>query len=186
MPMLARVFQAADAPVGGAKQGSHSPQTSPDSLRAHPTFAVVTGSPPDSPRPIVRAWGSRGRRFKSGRPDCFSNALGTNWEPNGNDHGWPPLGMRCGVRACAGALLPLTASVTPPRGDAGGPGAVKKRPVQAAWMVGCVGTALPNLPVLENQGGTAARRRGPTIAPGLRPWGGPGRRASALMPSARR
>jgi len=29
-------------------------------------------------------WGSRGRRFKSGRPDCFSNASGTDWEPNGN------------------------------------------------------------------------------------------------------
>jgi hypothetical protein len=37
-------------------------------------------------------------------------------------------------------------------GDAGGPGAVKKRLVQAAWMVGGgVGTALPNLPVLEGQ-----------------------------------
>jgi len=26
-----------------------------------------------------------------------------------------------------------------------------------------------------DQGGAAARRRGPAIAPGLRPWGGPGR-----------
>ena len=61
-------------------------------------------------------WGSRGRRFKSGRPDCFSNTLGTNWEPNGNDHGRPTQGMGCGLRACAGALLPLTPPVTPPRG----------------------------------------------------------------------
>jgi hypothetical protein len=36
------------------------------------------------------------------------------------------------------------------------------------------------------QGGAAARRRGPTIAPGLRPWGGPGRRASALTSAADR
>jgi hypothetical protein len=42
--------------------------------------------------------------------------LGTNWEPNGNDHGRPPQGMGCGLRACAGALLPLTPPVTPPRG----------------------------------------------------------------------
>jgi hypothetical protein len=35
-----------------------------------------------------------------------------------------------------------------------------------------------------DQGGTAARRRGPAIAPGLWPWGGPGRRAPALTPSA--
>jgi hypothetical protein len=26
-------------------------QTPPDNLRPHPTFAVVAGSPPDSPRP---------------------------------------------------------------------------------------------------------------------------------------
>ena len=49
-------------------------------------------------------------------PTGFSNTLGTNWEPNGNDHGWPPQGMGCGLRACVGALLPLTAPVTPPRG----------------------------------------------------------------------
>jgi hypothetical protein len=28
----------------------------------------------------MHGWGSRGRRFKSGRPDCFSNACTPNWE----------------------------------------------------------------------------------------------------------
>src|SRR6185437_16522535 len=31
----------------------------------------------------------------------------------------------------------------------------------------------------------AARRRGPAVAPGLRPWGGPGRRAPALTSGLR-
>ena len=35
----------------------------------------------------VHSWGSRGRGFKSRRPDGFSNSLGTKWEPDGNDHG---------------------------------------------------------------------------------------------------
>src|SRR6266516_8066138 len=30
----------------------------------------------------THGWGSRGRRFKSGRPGGFSNALWTNWERN--------------------------------------------------------------------------------------------------------
>src|SRR5690242_8213577 len=33
-----------------------------------------------------------------------------------------------------------------------------------------------------HQGGPAARRRGPAMAPGLRSWGGPSRRAPALTP----
>ena len=35
----------------GAKEGSHSLQAPPDSLRPHPTLAVVIGSPPDFSRP---------------------------------------------------------------------------------------------------------------------------------------
>jgi hypothetical protein len=52
-------------------------------------------------------------------------------------------------------------------GDAGGRGAVKKRPVQAAWMVGGgVGTALPNLPVLEkSRAAPLSGTAGPASAP---------------------
>jgi len=45
-----RSFQAGDARAAGATDGSHSLHTPPDSPRPHPTFAVVTGSPPDSTR----------------------------------------------------------------------------------------------------------------------------------------
>ena len=34
----------------------------------------------------VHSWGSRGRGFKSRRPDCFSNTVGTTWGP------WTPGG----------------------------------------------------------------------------------------------
>ena len=43
---------AGDTPATGATERSHSLQTPPDSLRSRPTFAVVSGSPPDSPRPV--------------------------------------------------------------------------------------------------------------------------------------
>jgi hypothetical protein len=37
---------------------------------------------------VLHSWGSRGRRFKSGRPDGFSNALG----PTGNQVGMIMVG----------------------------------------------------------------------------------------------
>jgi SAM-dependent methyltransferase len=41
----------------GDMRGSHSLQTRPDNPRPPPTFAVVSRSPPDLPRPVVRAGG---------------------------------------------------------------------------------------------------------------------------------
>ena len=55
-----------------ASRGSQCPQTRPDDAGLQPKFPQVSGSlpdPPDLPGHRVRAWGSRGRRFKSGRPD---------------------------------------------------------------------------------------------------------------------
>jgi hypothetical protein len=49
-------------------------------------------------------------------------------------------GLGCGVRACTGALLPLTVPVTAPRRRCRRPGDRQEAPVQAAWIVGgCVG-----------------------------------------------
>ena len=58
--------------IRGANYGSQCPLTPPDSPRppgANLQEEAPRPTPSDRPRHPIRAWGSRGRRFKSGRPD---------------------------------------------------------------------------------------------------------------------
>jgi hypothetical protein len=107
-------------PIGGDWEQSGNHERSPD--RSTALFrSLVRGFTWRNMDPACGgdkdAWpGVKGSPVQIRPSRLFSNALGINWESNGNDHGRPPQGMRCGVCACLGALLRLTAPVTPSRG----------------------------------------------------------------------
>jgi hypothetical protein len=70
--------------IRGANYGSHCPPAPPDSPRprgANLQGAALRPTPSDLPRQPIRAGGSRGRRFKSGRPDQLARSV---------DQGTPP------------------------------------------------------------------------------------------------
>jgi hypothetical protein len=85
----------------------------------------------DAQRCLESDWGSRGRRFKSGRPDGFSNACRPNWERNSPrwKRSWlatPGNGMR---RPCLCGRAPaLNGPGTRPRGRCRRPGCRQEAP----------------------------------------------------------
>ena len=66
----------------GANYGSQCPPTPPDLPRprgVNPQGEAPRPTPSDRPRHPIRAWGSRGRRFESGRPDQSCRSSLKEW-----------------------------------------------------------------------------------------------------------
>jgi hypothetical protein len=75
----------------------------------------------------MHGWGSRGRRFKSGRPDGFSNACRPNWERNSPKWEWSWLVGLGRAAECRSSALRATAGHATRQGRPRQPPALRGR-----------------------------------------------------------
>jgi hypothetical protein len=68
--------------------GDHTSCARPDNPHVGRTPRMACRSALSCKDAYSNVLGSRGRGFKSRRPDGFSNTWSPYWEPSGNDHSW--------------------------------------------------------------------------------------------------